>query len=263
MQNVINRWDQADAYERFMGRWSRLVALEFVHWLDIPPGATWLDVGCGTGALLQTVASAARPSRLGGVDPSEQFLATAAERVPDADLRQGDAQSIPFESDSFDAVISGLVLNFVPDPVAALREMRRVARTGGTVSAYVWDYAQGMQYLRRFWDAAVALDPSAADLDEGRRGWLATPDGLEGAFADAGLADVTGTALVVPTTFGGFDDYWTPFLAGQGPAGGYVAGLPADRRSTLESRLRSTLGATGSGPIHLTAQAWAVRASVR
>ena len=263
MQNVINRWDQAEAYERFMGRWSRLVALDFVHWLDIPPGATWLDVGCGTGALLQTVASAARPSRLGGVDPSAQFLRTAAQRVPDADLRQGDAQSIPFKSDSFDAVVCGLVLNFIPDPVTALREMGRVARTGGTVSAYVWDYAEGMQFLRQFWDAAVALDPSAADLDEGRRGWLAKRDALERAFVDAGLTDVTGTALVVPTIFASFDDYWEPFLAGQGPAGGYVAGLPADRRSLLESRLRPTLPATDSGAIHLTAQAWAVRATVR
>ena len=201
---VRERWDAGDAYDRFMGRWSRLVAREFLSWLAPAPGLDWLDIGCGTGSLLTAIDAVAGPRSLSGVDPSAGFLATAADRLPPAtDLRVGDAGRLEFADASFDATVSGLVLNFVPDASAALAEMRRVTRPGGTVGGYVWDYADGMGFLRHFWDAATELDPAAAELDEGPRFPICRHDGLTDALAAAGLVDVTGTALEIPTTFQG------------------------------------------------------------
>ena len=159
-------WAAGDRYEPYVGRWSRRVAPEFLAWLAIPAGKRWLDVGCGTGALSQTILAYAQPAGVAGVDPSEGFLAFARARVPQAEFRVGDAQALTFEDDSFDAAVSGLVLNFVPDAAKAAGEMRRVVRPGGTAAAYVWDYAGEMQLMRRFWAAAVALDPAAGALDE-------------------------------------------------------------------------------------------------
>jgi len=260
-QPISTTWGQGEVYDRYMGRWSRPVAREFLDWLAAPAGLRWLDVGCGTGALAETILSRAAPEQVTGVDPAAGFVEHARKSVADpcARFEVGDAQQLPFEDRSFDAVVSGLALNFVPDPLMALGEMRRVARPGGVVAVYLWDYAGRMEFLRRFWDAAFALREEAVTHDEGRRFPLCHPDALDAAARAAGLADVVIRAIEVATDFTDFDDYWTPFLSGQAPAPGYVATLsPADREA-LRERLRITLPAAPDGSIRLVARAWAVR----
>lgn len=252
-------WASGDAYEPFVGRWSRLVADELLEWLAMPAGARWLDVGCGTGALSQAIVRRCDPADVLGVDPSHGFVEHARAHVPGARFEVGDAVDLPPPDASFDAVVCGLVLNFVPDPARAVAEMARVVRPGGVVGVYVWDYAQDMQMLRRFWDAAAALDPGAAEPDEGRRFPIARPDALEELLCGAGLATVEGREIVVPTVFRDFDDYWSPFLGGQGPAPSYLEVLDEDARVALRERLRDTLPTGDDGSIALTARAWAVR----
>jgi SAM-dependent methyltransferase len=255
------RWASGDVYEPYVGRWSRLVAPAFLDWLDAPPGLDWLDVGCGTGALTETVAERCAPRRLAGIDPSEGFLAFARQRLSrtGAELEQADARSLPFEAVAFDRVVSGLVLNFVPDRSRAAAEMARVTRPGGEVALYVWDYAGRMELMRHFWDAATALDPRAADLDEGRRSPICRPEPLGALFEAAGLGSVETRALDVPTVFRDFDDYWTPFLGGQAPAPAYCMSLDEEARSALRERLRASLPTEADGTISLVARAWAVR----
>ena len=254
-------WENAESLERYVGRWSRLVAREFVAWLQVPPGSRWLDVGCGSGALTETVLAEAEPESIEGVDTSEAFVAYAASRVTDprASFAVADAQALDRPDAAYDAVASSLVLNFLPDPARGAAEMRRVVRPGGVVAGYVWDYAGEMQLMRRFWDAAAELDPAAADLEEGRRMAGCNPAGLEALFSGAGLEEVETRAIDVPTVFADFDDYWSPFEGGQGPAPGYCASLPPDRRAALRERLRETLPAAADGSISLVARAWAVR----
>ena len=254
-------WAVGDAYEHYVGRWSRPVAREFIDWLAVPAGRRWLDVGCGTGALSQTILERAAPQSLMGIDPSEGFVAHARRAVGDAraELRVGDAQSLPVDSQTFDAVVSGLVLNFIPDMPKAAAEMVRAARADGIVAAYVWDYAGDMQLMRRFWDAAVALDPAALDKDEGPRFPVCRPEKLAALFKSAGLSNVEVRTIDVPTVFKDFDDYWTPFLGGQGPAPGYCMSLSEERRSALRERIRSTLPFQDDGSVHLIARAFAVR----
>jgi len=254
-------WENAESLERYVGRWSRLVAREFVAWLQVPPGSRWLDVGCGSGALTETVLADAGPESIEGVDTSEAFVAYAASRVTDprASFAVADAQALDRPDAAYDAVASSLVLNFLPDPARGAAEMRRVVRPGGVVAGYVWDYAGEMQLMRRFWDAAAELDPEAADLDEGRRMAGCNPADLEALFSGAGLEEVETRAIDVPTVFADFDDYWSPFEGGQGPAPGYCASLPPDRRAALRERLRETLPAAADGSISLVARAWAVR----
>ena len=251
-------WAAGDAYEPYVGRWSRLVAREFVAWLGVAGGGAWLDVGCGTGALSQTVLEGADPAAVVGIGPSLGFLANARARPGLARLAVADARPLPVADARVDAAVSGLVLNFVPDPAAAVAEMARVTRPGGRVAAYVWDYAGRMELIRRFWDAAVALDPAAAELDEGRRFGLCRPEPLAGLFRDAGLVEVAGRPIEVPTRFRDFDDYWTPFLGGQGPAPGYALALDEGRRAALREALRARLPVADDGSIALVARAWAV-----
>jgi SAM-dependent methyltransferase len=255
-------WASGDAYEPYVGRWSRAVAREFLVWLAVPPGARWLDVGCGTGALSGVILGAAQPSDLVAIDPSSDYVGYAQSRLTDPRLRfeVGDARALPFPSAAFDVVVSGLVLNFVPEPATALSEMARVVRPGGVVGAYVWDYAGGMELMWRFWTAAVTLDPAAIERDEGRRfADVCRPDGLADLFRGAGLRGVETRAVDVPTVFRDFDDYWTPFLGGQGPAPGYAMALSAEHRADLRERIRSNLPVAADGSIALTARAWAVR----
>jgi len=258
-------WASGDPYERYVGRWSRLVAREFIGWLDMPPRLRWLDVGCGTGALSAVIVAATEPAAVTGVDPSEGFLEFASAQLPDARVRfeSGDAQALPLADRAVDAAVSGLVLNFVPDPARAMREMRRVVRPGGTVALYVWDYAGAMQLMRYFWDAAAALDPRARALDEGVRFPLCRPGALAALLEDAGLAAVATRAIDVPTIFADFDDYWSPFLGGQGPAPGYCMSLSEGQRSALRERLRASLPFEPDGRIALIARAFAVRGAVR
>jgi SAM-dependent methyltransferase len=260
----VDRWDSGDAYEPYVGRWSRLVAREFVKWLALPPGSRWLDVGCGTGALTQTVLEHAAPREVVGTDPSAAYIALAGARMDDprAHFEIGDAQALQAAAATFDAIVSGLVLNFVPRPELAVAEMARATRPGGTVAAYVWDYAEGMQLMRYFWDAAGALDPKAKELDEGRRFRLCKPEPLSRLFLTAGLEDVEVHAIEVPTYFRDFDDYWSPFLGGQGPAPSYAMSLSEERRAELRELIRASLPSDAEGGIPLNARAWALR-SVR
>ena len=238
------------------------MAHQFLAWLTVPAGSRWLDVGCGTGALSKVILDVASPAEVLGIDPSGEYIAYARRRLPEprASFEIGDARSLPVRSATFDAVVTGLVLNFVPDPARAVTELARVVRAGGAVGAYVWDYTGGMEMIRRFWDAAVSLDPSARELDEGRRfASICNPDALVGLFSNAGLRKVEARAVDVPTVFDNFDDYWTPFLGGQGPAPGYIMSLSEERRADLRERIRANLPIAADGTIHLTARAWAVR----
>lgn len=257
-----DRWSAGEAYEPYVGRWSRLVAAEFVDWLAIPEDARWLDVGCGTGALTEAVVRGAAPREVFGVEPSDAFLGFARSRLGNApvSLRTGDACDLPVEDTAFDVAVAGLVLNFVPEPAKALAEMQRSIRPGGTVAVYVWDYAGEMQLMRHFWDAAAAVDPAAGELDEGRRFPICKPEALRTLFTEAGLIGIQDRAIDVPTVFADFDEYWSPFLGGQGPAPGYCVSLPEIKREALREKVRAKLPASSDGSIHLMARALAVRA---
>ena len=261
MTTQTETWASGAAYEAYVGRWSRLVAREFLRWLNVPADSRWLDVGCGTGALSQTILDQAAASHVTGIDRSAEQVAFARERVADerAQFEVGDAQSLTVEPEAYHAVVSGLVLNFIPDPQHTVAEMVRVAKSNGVIAVYVWDYAGRMQLMRHFWNAAAALDSSARDLDEGRRFPLCQPEPLRALFQSAGLQDVEVHAIDIATDFQDFDDYWQPFLGGQGPAPGYVRSLSDEQRETLRERLRSALPFALDGSIPLIARAWAVR----
>lgn len=217
---MADEWASGDAYDAYVGRWSRLVAREFLAWLPAARGATWVDVGYGTGALTEVILGATAPAHVRAIDRSFSYVLFARRRVSDrrAAFMVADAQWLPQQTESSDAAVSGSMLNFVPQPAAAVAEMARIARAGGLVAAYVWDYAGQMQLMRYFRDAAVALDPRAADLDEGRRFPICHPAALEALFRGAALEDVESRAIDVRTRYRDFDDYWRPFLGGQGPA---------------------------------------------
>ena len=255
-------WQAGDSYDLYMGRWSRRIAPRFLDWLGAPDDLDWLEVGGGTGALSAAILARAAPRSLISIDPSEGFLAKARANVPDgrAEFRVGDAQALPIETGSRDVVVSGLVLNFVPDKERALAEMRRVARSGARIGFYVWDYpGGGVEFMRAFWDAAAALDPGANDLGEGRRFPFCTAQGLTDLAARAGLTPVDCTAIEVPTVFADFEDYWRPFTLGTGPAPGYCASLAPDARERLKNKLHDRLPRAADGSIPMKARAWAVR----
>jgi len=257
-----DRWSDGESYERFMGRWSRTLARSFVRSLEVPPGGHWLEIGCGTGALTGQLCELAAPASVVAVDASPQFVEQARSLLPDprVEFRVAAADALPRRPAGYDAVVSSLVLNFLPEPVAAVAAMREVASADGLVAACVWDYAEGMGFLRRFWDAAVALDPSARSLDEGVRFPICAPEALEEVFRRAGFGSVTVEALEIPTRFRDFDDYWSPFVGGPGPAPGYLSSLPAEAGRALAERLAATLPREADGSILLTARAWSVRA---
>jgi SAM-dependent methyltransferase len=262
-KHVSDTWERGSPYEQYVGRWSRRVAPLFLSWLSISPGRRWLDVGCGTGALCAAIVDRCSPSSVVGVEPSEGFLKSAKENLAGrAALHQGSATAIPLGDASVDVVVSGLVLNFVPDQRAALIEMARVTGKGSTIAAYVWDYAGKMELMRFFWDAAMELDPNAAKLDEGVRFPLCRPEALKELFANAGLEAVEVKPIDIPTPFADFDDYWQPFLGGQGPAPAYAMSLDETARGRLRDRIRGRLPTAANGSISLTARAWAARANV-
>lgn len=262
-KQVSDTWERGSPYEQYVGRWSRQVAPLFLSWLSIPAGRRWLDVGCGTGALCAAIVDRCSPSAVIGIEPSEGFLRTAEENLAGrAVFHPGSATAIPIGDRSVDVVVSGLVLNFVADPHAALIEMARVTERGGTIAAYVWDYAGKMELMRFFWDAAVELDPDAAKLDEGIRFPLCRPEPLRELFANAGMEAVETVPVDIPTPFASFDDYWQPFLGGQGPAPTYALSLDEEARARLRDRIRARLPTAADGSITLTARAWAVRGRV-
>jgi SAM-dependent methyltransferase len=254
-------WAGGADYESYVGRLSRRVAPIFVDWLEVPSGADWVDVGCGTGALTSTILERAAPASIVAVDPSEAFLAHARETIgdPRATFRTGSAGAVPLGADCTDAVVAGLVLNFVPDVPAALAELRRIARPAGCVGAYVWDYAERMEPIRRFFDAALTVDDGAREADEGARFAICRPGPLGEAFRAAGLLDVAVREIEVPADYADFDRFWTPFLSGVGAAPRYLVGLEKAAQAAIRERLRSTLPTNPDGSIHLVARAWAVR----
>ena len=255
---------ESDPYERFMGRWSRRLARLLVTWASVEDQDSVLDVGSGTGALAFTLAEAIPSARVTGVDPSSAYVRAAQARTPGDRIRflVGDAQALELSDALFDKTLSLLALNFVPDPASAVREMMRVTRPGGLVSAAVWDYGDGMEMLRVFWDEAVAIDPPIAARDE-RHMPLCRRGELAALWRDSGFERVEEQAIAIELPFESFDDYWQPFLGAQGPAGAYAVTLPEPRRTALEARLRSRLlGTRGDGPFTLTGRAFAVKGVV-
>ncbi len=244
-------WAAGNFYEPYVGRWSRLVARELLTWLQIGAGKDWLDVGCGTGALTEVILQQAQPRSVKGIDPSGGFIehARAHVRSSVASFEVGDAQSLPTGAKEFDVAVAGLVLNFVPQPSRAIAEMVRSLREGGTVAAYVWDYAGTMELMRYFWDAAVALAGAALQADEGRRFPICHPTALAELFVQAGLRAVDTRPIDVPTRFRDFDDYWSPCLGGQAPAPAYAMSLSEARRGALRDRIRASLPIAQDGSI--------------
>ena len=257
------KWSSGTSYGSYVGRWSRLVAAEFVPWLAVRAGATWIDVGCGTGELTRAILTGASPRRVVSLDPSEGYLehARAETKDPRAEFSRGSDQDVRSIGVIADAVVAGLVLHLVPDPVAALRAAAEATAPGGLVAAYVWDYADGMAVIRNFWDAAVEEDPAARIKDQGVRHPICTPSALKAAFETAGLSSVVTRPIDVIDRLADFDEYWTPFLSGEGPGPGYLVTLPAERQAKVREMVRERLPIAADGSITLTCRAWAVRGS--
>jgi len=257
----------SDAYDRFMGRWSRRIAPLLTQFASVDGRDSVLDVGSGTGALAFSIADTSPLARVTGVDPSAAYVRDAQARTPNDHVRLvsfmvGDAQALQWPDASFDKTLSLLVMNFIPDPAKALREMIRVTRPGGVVSAAVWDYGHGMEMLRVFWDEAVAIDSTIAPRDE-RHMPLCKRGELAALWRANGIQEVAEQAIAIELSFDSFDDYWSPFLGGQGPAGAYTASLSETTRAALASRLRTRLlGERQDGPFTLQARAWAVKGVV-
>lgn len=255
----------AEAYERFMGRWSRLVAPLLVDFSDLPDTGRALDIGSGTGSLAFAIAERKDRVHVVGIDPSQQYVAYAnsRNRFPDrVRFQVGDAQQLSFPDAAFETGLSLLVFNFIPDPGKALREVRRVTKGGGRISAAVWDYSAGMRMLRVFWDAAVSVDARAEKLDE-KHMPLCRAGELSQLWTRAGLQDVRERPLDITMRFQSFADYWDAFRFAQGPAGVYVRGLQPDPLRTLRDAVRRRLPISGDNePFALPARVWAVRGTV-
>jgi SAM-dependent methyltransferase len=247
------------AYDAFMGRYSRPLAVQFADMAGVENGRRALDVGCGPGALTGVLVDRLGAAAVSACDPSEPFVAECAARHPGVDVRHGRAEEIPFGDGQFDCALAQLVLHFVSDPSRAAAELKRVVRSGGIVAACVWDFDEGMEMLRRFWDAALTIDPDAPDeartMRFGRAGEIAD------LFVSAGLDEVVEMTLDVASTYSGFDELWSGFLAGIGPAGAFCMSLPDDRRAALREELFGGIGSP-AGPFTLRAKARTARARV-
>jgi SAM-dependent methyltransferase len=262
--NVQGLWASGDAYENYMGRWSRLIAPRFLEWLGAAPKEEWLDIGCGAGVLSAAILAQCDPARVAGIDASKPFVEAARAQVRDPrfEVRTGNALTLPFDDREFGFAVSGLVLNFTGDSGSAAAEMVRVVRPGGRVALYVWDYAGHMQIMRHFFDAATAMDARAREFDDGVRAPICRPGPLGELFDAAGLRDVDVRAIDIPAAFEGFDDYWNPFLGGTGSAPKYYASLPPEQQIALRDSVRRRLPVGPGGEILLAVRAWAVQGTV-
>jgi SAM-dependent methyltransferase len=257
-------WANAEAYERFMGRWSRRLAPLLVEFAGVQDGDRVLDVGCGTGSLVSVLVGLLPRSEVVGIDPASTSIEYATRQLagPWVRFEVADAQNLPYPDASFDQCLSLLVVNHVPDASRVVSEMRRVTRPGGRVAAAVWDYGDGMSMLRIFWDEVVALDPAAQRLHQGQMP-LCRKGELAALWTKSGLQQVEETALVISMSFRSFEDYWSPFLAGVSVSGAYISNLPAVGQQRLRDRLREKLlGGKPDQPFTLQARAWAVRGTV-
>lgn len=263
-ERIKEAWGAYEAYDRYVGRWSRLVAGEFLAWLAVPAYQTWSDIGCGSGALVEAVRESMKPISILAIDRARGFVDEARRKIADQRVSFGvaDAAALPWKRASCDVTISGLVLNFVKDVHGMMAEMARVTKPGGRVAAYVWDYSGGMEMMRIFWDAAVKVNPGDAALDQAERFPICQPDPLKTLFEDAGLAAVSVRAIDVPTVFRDFDDYWTPFLGRQGAAPTYLASQDIKMRDRIKAILKDRLVPFADGSIRLMARAWAVQGMV-
>lgn len=253
-------WKSGDSYEYYMGRWSRLVAETFIEWLAPSSGLKWLDIGCGSGALSEAIANNSEPAALTAIDQSEEFVRVAQKRLgARVHCRVGNALSLPMDNSSVNIAVSGLVLNFLAEPEMALAEMMRVTAAGGTVGLYIWDYAGKMDFLRYFWDAAVDIRPEASNLHESRRFQDSNAGALKRLFENAGLAAIETQSIEITTHFRDFDDYWKPFLGGQGPAPSFVMSLDEDHKNRLRQTLKARLRSEPDESISMEARAWAVK----
>jgi SAM-dependent methyltransferase len=260
----LDKWTSGKDYDAWMGRWSRLLALEFLNWLAIPPGARWLDVCCGTGVTAQAILERSSPASVVGIDvnPIQITFAREHRSHPKISFELADALALPFKDHAFDVAVCGLGLHYTPNPHRALLEMRRTTRPGGTIATYVWDFAEGARFLRFFWDAAIAVDPAARDFDQARRFPLCTPDGLRAAFKAANLESSVVHPLEIVTRFANFDDYWQPMSTGQGSGPHYLSLRDDCTRLAIRDRLQSSLPADAQGAIVLPARSWAIRARI-
>ena len=252
-------WGAVEAYEHYMGRWSRKIGPLFLDWLDSDGDKDWIDIGCGTGELSAAIQDRAQPNRLVGMDTSEAFVERASDQVSAASFVVRDAAATGLDDGSFDYAVSGLVLNFIPDKSAALAEMKRLLRPGGTAGLYVWDYGGHMQLMRYFFDAAIELDAGAAAYDDGLKAPICRPIPLTDAFKAAGFNGVETKALDITTAFVDFDDYWQPFLGGTGSAPKYCTSLDPELRDKLKHVLQEKLPSGPDGEILLAARAWGVK----
>jgi SAM-dependent methyltransferase len=257
-------WGSGDAYERYMGRWSRRIAPHFLDWLSAPTQSDWIDIGCGTGVLSSSILARCIPRSVMGIDPSEGFVEAARLRITDSRFRchPGNSEALSCADGEFAVAVSGLVLNFVSDKNKAVAEMKRVVRPGGSVASYVWDYAGHMQIMRYFFDTASELDPRASEYDDAVKAPICRPTPLSRLFEGAGLEDVEVHCLDIPAAFESFDDYWTPFLGGTGSAPKYCTSLAPDAQAQLREKLRSRLPTGPDGEILLAVRAWAVKGRV-
>jgi SAM-dependent methyltransferase len=252
----------ADAYDRFVGRYGAELAGAVCDAAGVGPGDSAVDVGCGPGALVGELVARLGAEHVAAAEPSPPFAAACRERFPGVRVEEAPAERLPFGDAAFDHALAQLVVNFMSDAHAGVREMARVTREGGAVTAAVWDYAGEMTLLRRFWDAAVALDPAAGDRDEGRVMRWCTPEELRELWTACGLRDVDVRAAVVRAGYEDLDDLWRPLESGVGPAGAYVASLQPDGRAALRAEVARGLGA-GDAPFTLTARAWVATGRVR
>jgi len=258
----LSSFSASETYESLVGKWSEMIARDFVKWVPVPRGSAVLDVGCGTGALSRVLLGHGA-GQVTGVDPSPSFVEYARARsqgdARKVSFQTGDTMSLALPDASFDAVVSGLVLNFIPDPAKGLHEMVRVARVGGVVAAYVWDYQEKMELSRRFWDAAKSVDASAEAHDEGRRFVVCRPESLRALFLKAGLEDVASGSLETEMEFNDFNECWSLLLKAQGPFAAFFAKLDDRKRELVRSRFQRSLRTDNNGRIRMNARAWTVR----